>query len=222
MKKTFTAVLLYFVTLLANAQYKKASFFTRSGRFYGVGATGYFMGDGKGSPIGIFITTGKEGEKRFIRWAEYTFIPAYNFSYTTIDKSITQGNNKVTVTGKSNFLFNYNLNFGWYVTDKNDDDSKLNFYPSFGISILFAGGISKSNIQEYDEPEKKPETDAGSFGGRLGGGLTYQFTPTIGLKADAAYNVQWNFQSDDKDVYYIYTSHPYISVGVRFMFRNED
>jgi hypothetical protein len=50
---------LILATTTVSAQYKKASFFTKGGRTYTLGATFHAMGDGKGTPIGFFYSGGK-------------------------------------------------------------------------------------------------------------------------------------------------------------------
>lgn len=223
MKKILLTLCLFICLFNLSAQYKKASFFTRSGRTFGLGLTSYFMGDGKAIPIGFSISTGKEGEKRFIRWADYTFIPGYKFSYNTTNNKDFGVTEQVTVKGKSKFLLNYDLNFGWYLTDKNNEDRKLNFYSGFGFGILILGGVKQSNEEDFQVLEKVLEETNTSFGVRGGFGFVYKLSERVGLKADAGYNYQFN-GGDNKQYsrFYVFTSHPYLSVGIRFSFKNDD
>ncbi len=60
MKKLSSIALLFFICFSLSAQYKKASFFGKEGRTYGIGTQLYAMGDGKGSPVGFAITFGRD------------------------------------------------------------------------------------------------------------------------------------------------------------------
>src|SRR5690349_1840004 len=98
MQKITTTALLFFICFSLSAQYKKASFFGKEGRTYGLASQLHAMGDGKGSPIGYTLTFGrdKDGKQFFSSW-ELEYIPSYKFSFGTTDINAET----VNISGKS-------------------------------------------------------------------------------------------------------------------------
>ena len=56
MKKTTVTLIVLICFSGLQAQYKKASFFDKEGRTYGINAESHFLGDGKKSPVGVSLS----------------------------------------------------------------------------------------------------------------------------------------------------------------------
>src|SRR5689334_17200182 len=112
MKFLPTTLLLVFCCSGLFAQYKKASFFEKSGRTYGIGLQMYALGDGKGTVPGVNLSFGRDQEgKRLFSFWELRLIPGYKFKFETLDLDAEP----VTVTGKSKMQLIYALNYGWHI-----------------------------------------------------------------------------------------------------------
>jgi hypothetical protein len=221
MKKISTTALLFFICFSLTAQYKKASFFGKEGRTYGLGAQLYAMGDGKGSPVGYAITFGRDrdGKQFFSSW-ELQLIPSYNFSYATADVD----DQPLLVTGISKTHLVYAVNYGYHLLKNDDESRKVKPYVSAGFNIVMMGGVKAVNNDNYDN--KKPLSSETFSGGLKGGlGCFYNFSPKFSLKLDGGYNYQFNMAMntylDDSKAYYMFTSHPYVSAGIRFRVTRE-
>ena len=141
MKQLLFVLFLIFATTVVSAQYKKASFFTKGGRTYTLGATFHSMGDGKGTPVGFFYSGGKDNtDKRLFRWYELEFLPAYKYSYQTMaypHYNSTGSKESITVSGKSQFQFLYNFNLGFHLLDRSEGEKKVNPFVFAGVDVLF-------------------------------------------------------------------------------------
>lgn len=229
MKKTQTLLLLLLATVMVQAQYKKASFFSKGGRTYALGTTAHVMGDGKGTPVGFYFSWGRDKtESHFFRWSELVAIPPYKYKYTTMASSYTNPGNKIPVTfsGKSDFHLVYNFNVGYHLLDRSEEEKKIQPFVFLGFNVVLLSGETYPDISsDYYDWEKDVNSNVFSFGFRGGIGAIYNFTDKIGLKADLGYNHQINFDATDNGTeassYYIFTKHPLLSVGVRFRFLEE-
>lgn len=196
------------------AQYKKASFFGKSGRTYGLGSQLYAMGDGKGSPVGFAITFGRDrDDKQFFSSWELQYIPSYKFSFETTDYN----DEAITVSGSAKAHLVYAVNYGYHLL-KNSEDKKIKPYVLAGFNIVMMGGIKSDNNNNYDNKMVLAYENF-SAGLKGGLGLFYNFSPKFSLKLDGGYNHQFNMDlSDGGDYknYFLFTSHPYVSAGVRF------
>jgi hypothetical protein len=216
MKKFSVTALLFIICFSLAAQYKKASFFGKDGRTYGAGAQLYAMGDGKGSPIGYVVTFGRDrdGKQFFSSW-ELQVIPSYKFSFATTDVD----DQPLVVSGTSKTHLVYAVNYGYYLLKNDDESRKVKPYVSAGFNIVMLGGIKTANNDNYDN--KKPLSSETFSGGLKGGvGCFYNLSPKFSLKFDGGYNYQFNMSTDsyldDSNAYFMFTSHPYVSLGIRF------
>lgn len=198
-----------------SAQYKKASFFQKTGRTYGLGAKLFAMGDGKGSPIGYTFSFGAEQDgKQFFFNTEITYLPSYDFVFNT-----TNGNGgTLSVYGKSkaNLIFGYN--FGYYLTKNENSEQLLRPYVTAGFNVSAFNGTKEVYNDSWDNAKVASESN---FGAGIGGGLgcMLNFTPWLALKLEGGYSYQFNFKPAEQTtstVYYMFTKHPYASVGLRF------
>lgn len=221
MKKISISVSLFLICVSLAAQYKKASFFGKNGRTYGASAVLYSMGDGKGSPVGYAITFGRDrdGKQFFSSW-EMQLIPSYKFSYSTT----TVDDQPLVVSGISKTHLVYAVNYGYYLLKNDDEKRKIKPFVSAGFNIVMLGGVKTSNNDNYDN--KEPLSSENFSCGLKGGvGCFYNFTPKFSLKLDGGYNHQFNLSTntylDDSKAYFMFTSHPYVSAGIRFRFTRE-
>jgi hypothetical protein len=204
-----------------DAQYKKASFLSRSGRTYDVGFSGRFLGDG-GTLPGVYYSYGSDRGKRIFHWFDLELLLPTKFSYQTVDKSESQI--PVTVTGKSKLGLVYRYNFACYLTDVENSESKFKPFATLGINFLFFGGTAKSYevSPEYANPTKMVGTSNFSYGANAGLGGIYELSDKLGLKVVAGYNMQGvvdgnDYISEGYTTYKVLPSHPYITVGLRFL-----
>jgi len=227
MKQLSFVLLLILATTAVSAQYKKASFFSKGGRTYTVGATFHSMGDGKGTPVGFFFSGGKDNtEKRLFRWYELEFIPAYNYSFQTMGINSGSGTKEeVTIAGKSQFQFLYNFNLGYHLLSRSEGEKKINPYVFAGVDVLFLSGTNYANAYDtHYEFDKNVSTETFGVGLRGGIGALLNFNEKIALKTDLGYNLQYNLDLDDyysTPMYYVFASHLSLTTGIRFRF-NQD
>lgn len=217
MKKLITAFVILLVSLNLSAQYKKASFFGKEGRTYELAAHMYALGDGKGSPIGIKAAFGRDQDgKRFFSSWEFQYIPSYAYKFRTTD--INSGD-PVDVAGKSKATFIYALNYGFHLLN-NDPEKKIKPFVAAGLNIVLSTGVKTVvTTPEWAYDLKKQVADEQFNGGLQGGiGCLINFTSKLGLKLQGGYAYQFQFNSDKPEgikLYYMFTSHPYASAGVR-------
>jgi hypothetical protein len=222
MQKITTTALLFFICFSLAAQYKKASFFGKEGRTYGLATQLHAMGNGKGSPIGYTLTFGRDrdGKQFFSSW-ELELIPSYKFSFATTNYN----DEPVTVSGKSKTHLVYGVNYGFYLLNNKEEERKIKPFVSAGFNIVIAGGIKVFDNDNNSSDNKIYLPDQTfSTGLRAGLGCFYNFSPKFALKLDGGYNHQFNLSMGDEsssDEYYIFTKHAFVSAGIRFRFVKE-
>lgn len=220
MKKISVSAFLFFLCLSLAAQYKKASFFGKEGRTYGLGTQLYAMGDGKGSPVGYSITFGRDqdGKQFFSSW-ELQLIPSYKYSFNTTNAI----DEPITVSGKAKTHLIYGVNYGFYLLKNDNEDRKLKPFVTAGFNIVMLGGMKTTDVDYYDN--KKVVSDQNFSAGLKGGlGCVYNLSSKFSLKLDGGYNYQYNLSIEDIEkerAYFLFTSHPYVSAGVRFRLVSE-
>lgn len=215
MKKLSITLLLFSLYAGATAQYKKASFFEKSGRTYSLGSRLSALGDGKGSPVGFYVSFGRDqdGKRLFTNW-ELQYIPGYSFTKDVLDqdKAVT------TVVGKSRAQFIYGYNWGYHLIKGDGETPKIQPYLTAGFNFVISGGVKIVTDNAYGSD---PYISDRSFGCGIGGGAgaVFNLNSWFGLTVGAGYNLQGNIgiEGDNtKKQYHMYTSHPYASAGVRF------
>jgi hypothetical protein len=214
-----------FVCLSVNAQYKKASFLNKAGRTYDLGFTGHLISEGM--VPGIFYSYGKDnGTKRLFHWFDLELLLPSKFKYTTEDVDTKEA---VTVKGSSKVGLIYRYNLGCYLLDNTKEGAKFLPFVTGGINVLLLGGTAKdyTTSPENVNPVKVATNQNFSAGANAGIGMIYSFTSKFGLKAAAGYNYQYNktpssWSDGVYSVYNVYTSHPYVSVGLHFRMENDD
>jgi hypothetical protein len=216
MKKLTLSMAVLFSSLCLCAQYKKASFFGKEGRTYEIGSQMYNFGDGKGSPIGFKIAFGsdQDGKQFFSAW-ELQYIPSYKYSFTTTDENT----GSVLVSGKSKNAFVYAVNYGYHLLKNDESERKVKPYVTAGFNIVISSGVKTQIITPDDSYNLQKGTSDEQFNFGLSGGLgcMVNFTQKFGLRLQGGYNFQVPIGGDEgyDEVYRLFTSHTYISAGLR-------
>lgn len=223
MQKITTTALLFLICFSLSAQYKKASFFGKEGRTYGLASQLHAMGDGKGSPIGYTLTFGRDrdGKQFFSSW-ELELLPSYKFSFTTTDEN----DEPITVSGKTKTHLIYGVNYGFFLLkNKEDEERKIKPYLSAGFNIVVLGGAKEINNNAIGYNKKAVPDQNFSMGFRGGLGCLIGLAPKFALKLDGGYNYQLNVSSEtfseDVETYHLFSKHPYASVGIRYRLTKE-
>jgi hypothetical protein len=191
MKKINLTLLVLIIGLSGIAQYKKASYFGKDGRIYGLGTHFYALGsEYSGTHMGytLSVSIDREGKQLFTGW-EFQYLPGYG-----------------TAIGKTDGSFFYSYNFGYFLLKNENAEQKIKPYLAAALTGSLLGGVKESSV--YDD------SDAPRFGFGIGGGagLFYYLKPWLGLQAEGGYT----YQFAKKDIYNVLPKHPYASIGVRF------
>ena len=216
MKKWMSLTAALLLAFGLSAQYKKASFFQKEGRTYEVGTQLYSFKDGKGSPIGFKIGFGRDrDDKRLFTSWELQFIPSYEYSYSTTDENDAS----VLVNGTSKAQFIYAFNYNYHLLNNGEEERKVRPFVTAGFNIVIASGAKTENRTPEYAYNLKKEVIGQAFTAGIGGGLgtLINFTPKFGLKLQGGYNYQFHMGTYDFEGkgYYMFTSHPYVSLSFR-------
>ncbi|HEX6432567.1 MAG TPA: hypothetical protein VF008_32960 [Niastella sp.] len=205
MQKIYLTILVLFISLSGIAQYKKASYFEKEGRTYGLGTRFYALGDGIGTQRGYTLSFGRDsdGTQWFTGW-ELQYLPSYSFE---VQKTDYNGVNK-TIRGITKPSLFYSYNFGYFLLKNKNAEQKIKPYLTAAFTGKFLGGIKESS-EDDDNADRQ-------FGLSIGGGagLFYYLKPWVALHAEGGYTYQFDFATED--TYNVLPKHPYVSVGFRF------
>jgi hypothetical protein len=190
MKKFNLTLLILIIGLSGIAQYKKASYFGKVGRIYGLGTRFHAMGHYTGTPMGytFSVAIDRDGTQFFTGW-EFKYLPGYE-----------------TEIGKAEGSFFYSYNFGYFLLKNENAERKIKPYLAAALTAGLIGGIKESSV--YDD------NGNGRFGIGIdgGAGLFCYLKPWLGLKAEGGYS----YQFAKKDTYNVFPKHPYASAGLVF------
>jgi hypothetical protein len=222
MKFVATTLLILACSSTMFAQYKKASFFEKSGRTYGLGLQMYALGDGKGTVPGLNLSFGRDQDgKRLFSFWELRLIPSFKFKFETLDLDAEP----VTVTGKSRMSLIYAMNYGWHILNPDVTERKFHPYLTAGFNIVIVGGMKKLDDESWEENTIK-KVPSRNFSTGIGGGLgsIIDLHGNWSLKIEGGYTWQGNVSSefqDNEDEYFMFTNHPYASAGIRFRIESD-
>lgn len=222
MKKIGISMALLLAVTVVTAQYKKASFFEKTGRTYGINGKLHAMGDGKGSPIGVNLSFGRDqdGKRVFTYW-DLSYVPGYKFTFNTA----TENGDPVTITGKSRAQIGYALNWGYHLLKNEEKPKVIQPYLTWGINFILFGGAKDISEDDYHSNDKVVSQKSFTCGLGGGAGIIFNVTPGFGFKVEGGYtylaNLSLNLAEDANDYYHMYTSHPYVTAGVRFRIVSE-
>ena len=216
MKKLMPVVVALLISSGVSAQYKKASFFGKSGRTYEIGSQMYMFGDGKGSPVGFKIGFGRDqdGRRFFSSW-EIQYIPSYKYSYTTTDY---YSNDPVTVKGTTKATWVYALNYSFHLLKNEEEQRMVMPFVSAGLNMVLAKGVKTETVDPESAIPVKGTSNKFTSGIGAGLGTIINITPVFGFKLQGGYNYQFSLGTSnqyDENPYDLHTSHPYVSLTFR-------
>lgn len=220
--RIYVAIVLAIICTGVQAQYKKASFLTRSGRTYELGFSSRFLSGGAGTMPGFYYSYGRDKGKRIFHWFDLEVLLPTKFKYITYHQQ--DPSTAVYVTGKTKTGLAYRYNFGFYVTDPDNTDIKVKPFVTAGLNFLIAGAASTKTFEytpEQSDPHEVAVYSNFSYGANIGVGAVYALSEKIGLKFTGGYNLQGETDTNDYSkeykIYRSYPSHPYVTIGVRFL-----
>jgi hypothetical protein len=222
MKRINIILAVLLITISTSAQYKKASFFGKSGRTIEAGTEMHLFNGGVDNAMGYKIGIGRDrdGNRFFSSW-EFEYIPSYKYHYNTTDYN----DNPVTVNGSSTGSLIYRFNVGFHLLKNDDAKRVIKPYLATGFSVKMLSGLKGEDAAYTTKMQTAAE--AFNLGISIGAGTLINFTPRFGLKLQAGYAPQFNYSVDlegDSEVkaFYLYRSHPYVSFGFRIRFVEQD
>lgn len=219
MKKLLLSGFLLVSVLVAAAQYKKANFFSRSGRTYSLGTNVHALGGGRGTPLGYFFAQGVDySEKRLFSWTELEFIPSYRYSYnTTYFDGSTSNETPVTVTGKTRAHLIYNYQLGYHLLNRSESNPLLQPYLFAGLNIVVLGKSKESDQVAFYDVNRIPVESGFTFGLKGGAGVLLSLSEKWGVNITGGYNHIFNWSGDDDYEHFdVYVSHLSVTAGIRF------
>ena len=216
MRKIIT-ILLVLAFSNVQAQYKKASFFSKAGRTFALGGTSRFFGGGIGSARGFNISHGKEKSgKKIFHWWDLEYVNGNNYisNYTT---QMFNGTTYVPITtfkiSKSSSTLGYRYNFAYFVTK--EDEKKIRPFIFGSLNYLIGlGGRFNDNSSEQ-----------GNVLGGIGAGGIYKIKQLLGLKFTTAYNISpANFISSNGIRFETVEipNHLSINIGIRWLIDKDE
>lgn len=225
MKQKLVLMALTFV-LSANlaAQYKKASFFTRNGKFYGAKAGVHLFGNGVSATPSIAFIYGKDqGKNRIWHWWDLEYTAGSKYRYTT---SSNADGSTVAVSGKVKGMLTWRYNWCVYLADNTNEELKGLPFVKAAVEAVLAGrsyGSETTTPENYDT--KKITYVEGANGGLdIGAGYTYRVGETATVFGVAGY--RWLLNDSDNyegtETFFPNPSHPYINIGIRFARKNDE
>ena len=224
MKKIILLTLITVISVSSFAQYKKASFFTRNGKFYGIKAGVHLFGNGVSTTPSIAFIYGKDQGKNHIwHWWDLEFTGSSKYSYTTLNTNT--GGSTASVTGKVSGMLTWRYNWAYYFADNTNDDVKGLPFVKLAVEVVLAGRGGSLETAETIEPanaspEKSTYLEGANGGIDIGAGYVYKLSEKTSLFGVAGY--RWILNEASYPAFFPTPSHPYINVGVRFAKKKDD
>jgi hypothetical protein len=210
MKKINLTLLVFLIGFSCMAQYKKANYFGKNGRTYGLGTRAYKLSDYSGTVMGYTFSLGRDKDgKRFFTGQEFQLIPSYKVQLEVLEES--GGYKPVNFTTKAQLI--YTINFGYFLLKNDNSTRKIKPYLSAALGLKFMGGVKEEYAFTDEIAADLPV--AVSLNG--GGGLFFYMKPRLGLKVEGGYSLQNSLTTtglNQKD--YALPNHAYASAGVVF------
>jgi hypothetical protein len=223
MRKLILLMLVLITTIGGMAQYKKASFFTRNGKFYGLKAGLHVFGQGVSATPSISFVAGRDNTKKHIwHWWDIEYLASSKYHYSSADYN--DPNIKVDVSGKIAGMLNLRYNWCYYLGDNTNQDTKGLPFVKIGVEVaLFgrsAGDENYSPASSY--PAKEIYREGANGGLDIGVGYNYRISDAMSVFGVAGYNWMLNESTAGQDNFFPNPSHPYINVGIKFARKQED
>lgn len=221
MKKYFLITLVVVTSINGFAQYKKASFFTRNGKFYGVKAGIHLFGNGVSATPSVAFIYGKDQQKNHIwHWWDLEITGRSKYSYTTLNKN-TPGST-VSVTGKIGAMLTWRYNWAYYFADNTNEDVKGLPFAKVAVEAVLAGrgGANETIVPASASPEKSTYLEGANGGIDAGAGYVYKLSEKTTFFGVVGY--RWILNDASYPAFFTDPSHPYVNIGVRLAKKKDD
>ncbi len=225
MKKLSLILAICVIAFAANAQYKKASFLTRNGKFYGLKTGINVYGSGvTAAPVIAFVYGKDKGKNHICHWWDLEFALKSKYNYTTANKN--NAAQIIKVSGTTNTMLTWRYNWSYYFADNTDDDVKglpfAKIAVELGLSPRVVRGESESITPAVYSYDLQKSTDiSGIMGIDVGGGYAYKVSEKATVFGVAGYRYMPN-AGEETTTYNLAPSHPYLNVGIRFAKKSDD
>ena len=181
------------------------------------------IGNGQGSPIGIDFQDGidQPGKRTFAYW-QLGFIPGHSFSYESTGSNGVMGSTPgtVTVAGKTRNTWYYGYTVGFHLGTL-EGNPALQPFATVGANLVLIGKATDATMDDinnggyaYYGIDKYPSDQVFTGSATATVGCIYNFATTAGVKLDLGYNYSFSGSSSNTE-YKFYTSHMFVSLGVR-------
>lgn len=219
-------MVLFAMALLNNseAQYKKASFFTRNGKFIGVKAGMHIYGHGVATTPSIAYIYGKDrGNKHVWHWWDLEYTGGSKYSYTTVN--LNAPSTMASVNGKIRGMLTWRYNWSYYLGDNTNEEIKGLPFVKLACEVVLAGrgGFAGSNetiTPNNASPEIRTYQEGANGGLDAGAGYLYKLNEGMNIFGVAGY--RWILNDANYPTFFTTPSHPYINFGIRFSRKNND
>lgn len=221
MKKITLIAFLAVMCTSATAQYKKASFFTRNGKFYGLKAGVHLFGNGVSATPSVAFIYGKDkGKNKIWHWWDLEYTAKSKYSYTTKDNNV--GGTTAGVNGKIGGMLTWRYNWCFYFGDNKNEDIKGLPFAKVAVEVVLAGrGSAIETVTPSNaSPEKRTYLEGANGGIDIGGGYAYKLSEKTTLFGAAGY--RWILNDASYPAFFTNPSHPFVNIGFRFAKKKED
>ncbi len=224
MKKIGMVLLAMSLLINAEAQYKKASFFTRNGKFIGIKAGMHIYGHGVAATPSIAYIYGKDrGKKHVWHWWDLEYTSGSKYSYTTVN--LNNPSTMASVSGRSRGFITWRYNWSCYLGDNTNEEIKGLPFVKLAVEMVLAGRVGGTGANQIITPanawpEKTTYPGASNFGLDLGAGYMYKLNEGASIFGVAGYRKIFN--EAGYSAFFTTPSHPYINFGIRFSRKNND
>jgi len=219
MKRISLVIISAAVMMGAQAQYKKASFFQRGHKTYGLTTGMKFFTDGvKAAPNFNFTYGNDKGNNRIFHWWDLDYTLASKYSYT----SSASPSGTATVSGKAGGFLAIAYNWGIYLMDNKNEENKVLPFLKLGVNTVIVGRkYLGETVTPANLSPNKFTSYSGGIGFDAGAGLLYKIDDKVGIFGNLGYRSVFTGDNGN-NTYTVMTSHPYINAGIRLVMNAED
>ncbi len=204
-----------------NAQYKKASFFNKTGRTYDLNTTIRIQSGERGSNVGIGLGWGKEkSNKRIHHWYDVE----YNLGHTIKYNTFYSGTNiAAKVTGKTSKDWVFRYNWSYFLANNSNTDNKVLPFVNLGVGASFSSHVAYESFPQNNSSflTREPVQSSATLMLNTGLGTLYKLNEGIALKVSANYNFVSNDDSEGRE-FLILANHIYFKLGLRFLIEKDE
>lgn len=229
---TLTAIL-GLISMAGFSQYKKASFFNKSGRVHEFCAGTAHMGStGGGITPYVYYAAAMETEKKLSIVSEFGMQFKSAFSYTGEYQNTGGAPVTETFKGKTplNFMIKYGVRYR-FISSEGEQDNQVVPYVKLSYAAMFTFSdkitLTRANGESISPQDASPQpvSDAGSMGLEGAAGCYYYFSSKFGVKAELGYfqyvNAGKIFGDYSSDEFNPIKSFPTLSIGLKIKISGE-